>query len=196
MVRATLVGAFLIGAPLLLAASLKLTLSSPSQPAGQVLGVSETLHPEPQAPYIFSSLPEHTGSIDASIIAGDARVLILEKFLNQYRSPLAEYSTTLVEAADTHDLDFRLLPAIAMQESGGCKVIPHESNNCWGWGIHERGTLRFSSMELAINTVAEGLQENYLQAGLQTPEEIMSKYTPSSPGTWAFAVRHFMAEME
>ena len=32
--------------------------------------------------------------------------------------------------------DYRLLPAIAMQESTLCRSIPVDSHNCWGWGIY------------------------------------------------------------
>ncbi len=65
-----------------------------------------------------------------------------------------------------------------------------------GWGVHSRGTLGFSGWEEAIETVARGLREDYLDQGLVTPEQMMTKYTPLSNGSWAFGIRQFMGEME
>ena len=44
-------------------------------------------------------------------------------------------------------MDFRLLPAIAMQESNLCKKILPDTFNCLGLGIHARGTWGFPSFE-------------------------------------------------
>lgn len=129
----------------------------------------------------------------------DARPEIVANFLRRYNSPMEPHDTygqVFVEVADKYELDFRLLPAIAMNESGLCKAIPENSYNCFGYGIHSRGTLRFESYETAIDTVAKGLKKNYIDQGRTTPEQIMQKYTPSSPnGAWAKAVGQFMAEM-
>jgi len=103
----------------------------------------------------------------------------------------------LVETADLYGIDWKLLTAIAMKESGLCKIIPEESYNCWGWGIHSAGTLRFDSFEEGIDTVSRGIRENYVDIGLVTIEEIMSKWIPHSPnGAWAEGVRLYMAEMK
>ena len=93
-------------------------------------------------------------------------------------------------------MDFRLLVAIAQQESNLCKKIPEGTHNCWGWGIHSKGTLGFDSYPEAIETVSQGIRRDYLNKGYTTPEEIMKKYTPSSPGTWAFGVNKFLGQME
>ena len=145
---------------------------------------------------VYAPSSNQLPSLEYQVISGDARVEILRKYLESFDSPLATASADLVAAADKYDLDFRLLPAIARQESNGCKYIPPNSNNCWGWGIHKRGTLKFPDLKTAIYTVAQGLRERYLDDGLTTPEQIMQRYTPSSPGTWAQAVRQFMSEME
>src|SRR5690348_9141537 len=50
----------------------------------------------------------------------DARPQIIERFLKRYDSPMKphdEYGKKLVDIADKYNLDYRLLPAIAMQES-------------------------------------------------------------------------------
>lgn len=191
MVRIFLATLFFLGAPTLLGVSLYMAqaVTQPSVLGAQTVSL-------PSVPYVFAALPPNMPEIKSHIISGDARTLIVAQFLEQYNAPLASSAAELVSAADTYGLDFRLLPAISMQESNGCKIIPHGSHNCWGWGIHSRGSLGFDSINEGIHTVAKGLSENYINQGLITPEEIMSKYTPSSPGTWSNAVRHFMEEME
>ncbi len=133
---------------------------------------------------------------DNYVVVADSRPLIIKKYLTSFDSPLLPYADLIFKTSQDYGLDYRLLLAIAQQESNLCKKIPEDSYNCWGWGIHSRGTLRFSSYEEAILAVAKGLKEDYLDKGLKTPEEIMTKYTPLSDGSWAFGVRQFMEEME
>lgn len=135
-------------------------------------------------------------SIDSSFETSDSRAYLLDQYLKHYNSPLVGMGGEIVRISDMYSLDYRLLVAIAQQESNLCKIIPPETYNCWGWGIHSKGTLGFGSFKEAFHTVAKGLREEYLDKGYTTPEEIMSKYTPSSPGTWAFGVNHFMSEIE
>jgi hypothetical protein len=128
----------------------------------------------------------------------DSRPTIVANFLERYNSPLTpydEYGEKLVAIADKYNIDFRLLPAIAMQESNLCKVIPPDSYNCLGFGVHSRGTLGFDNYEAGFERAAKELKANYIDRGLTTPEEIMSKYTPSSNGSWAASVNQWMAEM-
>ncbi|HTK03192.1 MAG TPA: hypothetical protein VL401_00250 [Alphaproteobacteria bacterium] len=145
---------------------------------------------------VYASLPTKFPSIDGEVESKDARGEIIKKYLESYNSPLVPYSDLIVETADKYNLDFRLIPAIARQESNLCKIIPPSSYNCWGWGIHSKGTLGFSSFEEGIETVSKGIRENYLDKGYTTVEDIMSKYTPQSNGSWARGVNQFIAEME
>jgi hypothetical protein len=144
----------------------------------------------------FEALETTSALLKSNIVVGDARPLIIQRYLDYYQSPLAPYSEYIFEISQQTGIDYRLLVAIAQQESNLCKKIPEDSYNCWGWGIHSRGTLRFSSYPEAIKTVAEGIKENYISKGLETAEEIMSKYTPLSNGSWAVGVNQFMEEME
>ncbi|PIX69017.1 hypothetical protein COZ40_00235 [Candidatus Roizmanbacteria bacterium CG_4_10_14_3_um_filter_39_13] len=98
--------------------------------------------------------------------------------------------------ADQYTLDYRLIPAIAMQESGLCKHIYEGSHNCWGWGIYGNKVTRFDSYEEAIETISRGIKKNYIDKGLTTPEAIMRKYTPPSDGSWAFGVNTFLKMIE
>ena len=154
----------------------------------QVLGVNEY--------QLYAALPKELESIDSLIKTADARPEILRNFFLKYNSPLEPESQLLVDIADNYNLDFRLLPAIAMQESNLCKKIPEDSYNCWGYGIYGDKVVRFESYAQGAEIVAKSIRNKYVDKGLITPEEIMAKYTPSSNGSWAKAVRLFMERME
>lgn len=147
----------------------------------------------------FNAPPPGGVVLGESVVRLESRPLILRKFLEYYRSPLAEYAQTLIDVADRYGLDWRLLPAIAGQESTFCRTIPEDSHNCWGWAIHESYTKMFETWESAIETVGKGLAEDYLTRGLETPEEIMTRYCPRSAerdGSWARGVNYFIWALE
>lgn len=133
---------------------------------------------------------------------GDARVPLVHNFLKRHNSPILaedpEFAQFLVELADSHSMDFRLLPAIAMQESNLCKVIPEGSHNCLGLGVHARGTWGFETYRENFEAAAKILKKNYIDIGLTTTELIEKKYNPTSAnrdGSWASSVNQWMAEM-
>lgn len=126
----------------------------------------------------------------------DIRIANLKYFFRKYDSVLYDQSDYIVRTADQYKLDYRLLPAIAMQESGLCKYIYEGSHNCWGWGIYGNKITRFDSYEEAIETISRGIKKNYIDKGLTTPEAIMRKYTPPSDGSWAFGVNTFLKMIE
>ncbi len=145
---------------------------------------------------IFAALPDTSPATSIKLISSDARGDIVKYYLEKYDSPLIPYAYYIVNVADENNIDFRLLTAIARQESNLCKYVPENTYNCWGWGIHSQGTLAFSSFEDGIKTVTEGLKKDYINKGYTTPDEIMKKYTPLSDGSWANAVNIFINEME
>lgn len=145
---------------------------------------------------VYASLPDPVGGVDAGPIKADGRVEMIRQYLEEYNSPISDKAEFIVSTSEKYGLDYRLLVAIAQQESNLCKKIPEGTYNCWGWGIHSQGTLAFRSYEEAIEAVAKGLKENYLDIGLTTPQEIMSKYTPLSNGSWAHGVELFLSQME
>jgi hypothetical protein len=145
---------------------------------------------------LYAALPMNSGEVLGTMETGDARPIIINKYLLKYNSPLQPYADFIVTVSDKYSLDWRLLVAIAQQESNLGKKIPEGSFNAWGWGIHSEGTLKFFSWEEAIETVAKGIKENYVDKGYQTPEEIMGKYTPLSNGSWAYGVNQFLNELE
>lgn len=105
---------------------------------------------------------------------------------------------TFVFEADRYGIDWKLLPAIAFQESSLGKNIPKNSYNAFGWGVYsgENSGASFTSWQDAIEKVARGIKERYISKGLTSPEAIMTRYTPNDDGTWVFAVKTAMDEME
>lgn len=143
----------------------------------------------------YAALPNDNYNLSDKIITKEGRVEIVRQFLAKYESPLEENAIDIVQIADKYDLDFRLIPAIAMQESNLCKKIPPNSHNCWGFGIYGGKVTRFENYPQAIEIVTKTLATKYKARGLVTPEQIMSMYTPSSNGSWARSVNHFMEKM-
>ena len=132
----------------------------------------------------------------AEIKSGDARSANLKIFFRKHNSSLYDYADKIVEVSDKYQFDYRLLPAIAMQESNLCRVIPDDSHNCWGWGIYGTTVTKFDSYDEAIETVAKGIRKHYIDKGLVTASAIMKKYTPPSQGSWAYGVNTFLKALE
>ncbi len=145
----------------------------------------------------YAALPTNQNLIEQSIEQKDARVANLQQFFTRYQSPLEPYAQDIIDSADYYDLDWKLVPAIAMQESNLCKKIPKDSYNCWGFGIYGSKVTRFTNYQDAIKIVTKTLATEYKEKrGLETPSEIMTRYTPSNTGAWAYAVSHFINVLE
>lgn len=131
----------------------------------------------------------------------DPRVLALNKFLDDYHSPMAKYAKTFVEEADKYGLDWRLLASISGVESAFGNLIPDNSNNGWGWrGINgnEAGWSMFSSWQEAISHITQRIAEGY---GTDlTPFDIEPTYCPpcaeNSEHAWANGVNNYMNQLE
>ena len=145
---------------------------------------------------LYQALPNSAGSVSFEVGMADARPVIIRQYLEKYRSPLVNQADHFFQISQKYNLDYRLLVAIAQQESNLGKKVPDDTHNAWGWGIHSRGTLGFSSWEEGIETVAQGLRENYLNRGFVDVEQIAARYAPPSKESWAFGVNQFMKEME
>lgn len=122
----------------------------------------------------------------------DPRVIILKEFFGRYNSPLIDYAQAIVDTSDNYDLDWRLLPAIAMQESTLCKKTPVNSFNCWGFGIYGGKVTRFSDYGEAINVITKAMARDYHALGLKDPSEIVKKYTPANTNNWSGNVSFIM----
>lgn len=147
---------------------------------------------------LYAALPDNGSGFYEVIDSSDARPQIIDHFFKGHNAPLESFGKVFVETSDKYRLDFRLLPSIAMQESNGGKKVISDSYNPFGYGIYGGQVKKFASYEEAIERVGKGLREDYLDKGLDTPEKIMTKYTPSSVdlgGPWAEGVAFFMEEL-
>ncbi len=96
--------------------------------------------------------------------------------------PLLGQGKKMVEEAEKNDLDWRLLPAIAVRESTGGKFdCVKVTNNPFGWGSCKIG---FKSNEDAIETVARNLGGNNPNTAKhyedKTTKQILRTYNPPS----------------
>lgn len=147
----------------------------------------------------YAALPGTDITLQAYAQESDGRVAKIDQFLTKYGSPLKPFSQNIVDAADKYGISYKLLPAIAMQESGVCRNIIPGSYNCWGWGIYKDHTTTFPDYPTAIDTVSKGLAQHYVKKGMTTPEQIMQVYNPTSSangGSWAHGVNYFLNELQ
>lgn len=187
-----ILGSWFILTPVTIAASITLLGRSTGQFGGLILGARDTRYD------IFVARPPLLGATSQEISSGDARPHLVEKFLRQYNSPIAGHGAFFVEMADKYGIDWKLVAAIAFQESNLGKRIPSGSFNAWGWAVYTGKTsgATFDSWPNAIESVTRGLARDYYGRGLKTPEQIMTRYTPNSNGSWAEAINFAMEDIE
>ncbi len=122
----------------------------------------------------------------------DQRAVILHDYLAKYDSPLQDHAQDFVDAADTYNVDWKLVPSIAGVESTFGKNIPGGYNG-WGWGVYGDQAIYFTSWRSGIFTVTQGLRENYLNKGLTDPYQINYAYAASP--AWGGHVSYFMNDL-
>jgi hypothetical protein len=84
----------------------------------------------------------------------DPRLNALRKFFTTLKCPLASAAEVFLAEADSHNLDWRLLPSLAIIETGGGRVS--RGNNIFGWN---NGNASFPSLGAAIHQVAKTLAD-------------------------------------
>ncbi|MDE2026181.1 MAG: hypothetical protein KGJ07_06825 [Patescibacteria group bacterium] len=149
-------------------------------------------------PIAYTALPATVQQISGNIGTTDARVTKLLTFFKEHNSLLAD--ETLVERmvtdADTYKIDYTFVPAIAMQESRGCKVIPRGSeNNCWGLGIYTHHNQPYTSYAEGIDAATKTLAK-FNRNGLITLEQIGSKWNPGNTNDWVGKVNYFISQIQ
>ena len=82
----------------------------------------------------------------------DPRIVKLHGFLTHLNCPIASMARDFVQIADAKHLDWRLLPSIAVVESGGGKA--YRNNNIFGWNA---GHQTFPTIRSGIEQVADRL---------------------------------------
>jgi hypothetical protein len=108
----------------------------------------------------------------------------IDAYFDKYDAPLKGYGMKFVIEAENNNLDWRLLPAIAMRESTGgkhaCKSVP---NSVFGYGSCK---LSFDSIDSSIEVVARSLGGNDPQTANhydnKTTLQILKKYNSIIPG--------------
>jgi hypothetical protein len=102
----------------------------------------------------------------------DPRLGLLKRYLANIKAPTHHLAEEFLAAADRHTLDWRLLPSIAVIESGAGKA--YINNNIFGW---DSGKKRFSTIEAGIHAVAERLRHSRLYRNKKVPE-LLNTYNP------------------
>ena len=90
----------------------------------------------------------------------DPRTVRLKKFFAKLHCPVIGLADEFVHAADDNQLDWRLLPSIAVIESGGGKA--YKNNNVFGWnqGLEAFPTIRAGIHEVAFKLGKSPLYRN------------------------------------
>ena len=104
--------------------------------------------------------------------APDVRGQRLEAFFRAYDCPGPFHVQEYLRAADSHALDYRILPAISLVEStcGAFQLM----NNRWGWDSTQSG---FESVPAGIDYITAQLAENPKYKG-KTVKEKLFTYNP------------------
>lgn len=101
----------------------------------------------------------------------------IDAYFGKYDLPLEGYGMKFVIEAEKNNLDWRLLPSIAMAESTGGKFGCH--NNPFGWGSCK---IKFESYDQAIEVVAWNLGGNNPNTARhyagKTTSQIIDMYNP------------------
>ena len=121
--------------------------------------------------------------LGTTIVAADARSLLLESFLRQHGSPMTPYAETIVKKADENGIDFRLVVAIAMCESNLGKRMPsRDSFNAWGISVYtgEQSGATFRDWPHAIEWVSTYIKDKYYSRGLIDLRDIGAVWAPPS----------------
>jgi hypothetical protein len=196
MKRALLMASFIIGnLSILIVAMIFLTIyttrsSSADTPTDLVLE-----SPESNYAVVGTSI-SLPSALSGQIIVSDARALLLDSFYKRYRSPMVGLGKDLVSAADKYGIPFSFVTAVGQCEGGSGKTMPANSFNTWGYGIYGGKVKQFESWQAGIEAVTKDLALNYFKRGLNTPEEIMARYAPSStPGYWVSCVNQYLTEL-
>jgi hypothetical protein len=114
----------------------------------------------------------------------DPRLKSLQKFFQRGAYPVGQFSADFLEAADHNNLDWRLLPSLAVIESSGGKNF--KNNNVFGWN---NGEAVFPSVKAGIHSVADRLanSKHYRDKDLQA---MLETYNPNAE--YSVAVKSVM----
>ena len=140
----------------------------PNLPSYGIGSVAPVVVSQAQANQVDPTLKLEAGAIDA--------------YFTSHDMPLSGLGLEMAEAANSNNIDWRLLPAIAVREStGGKNACDKVENNPFGWGSCKIG---FRSLNEAIETVAMNLGGNNPNTAKhydnKTTKQILHSYNPPS----------------
>ncbi len=128
----------------------------------------------------FGNSSNNAPSIEDQTLEDQANAI--DAYFRKYGMPLQGMGLKMAMEARDHDMDWRLIPAIAVRESTGGKFACKKATfNPFGWGSCKIG---FDSYEKAIEILAKNLAgknpktEHYYSG--KTTKEILQKYNPPS----------------
>ena len=135
---------------------------------------------------------DHAGTNSADQVNYAAKKAAIKGVLERYDSPMLGSVDDFMKACRTYNLNCYLLPAIAGLESTFGQFTWPGSNNPFGW---DRGYMAFKDWGEAIDTVGQGLRENYMnERGALDVYSIGPIYSESP--TWAARVHNLMLQFE
>ncbi len=113
-----------------------------------------------------------------------AKADAIDNYFASKNAPLSGYGMKFVTEAEKNNIDWRLLPAIAMRETTGGKFAcknPNAPYNNFGWHSCKKG---FDSVDESIEHISMILggsngRSRYYTEGM-TSEQILKKYNPDS----------------
>jgi hypothetical protein len=120
-----------------------------------------------------TQIGEHTAVPPTRSNSPDPRLVRLRQFFSERDCPITKYAADFIQAADTHALDWRLLPSISVVESGGGKAFMN--NNVFGW---DSCRVRFPSIRAGIHIVASRLANSRLYRD-KSLDEMLRTYNPN-----------------
>ncbi len=119
----------------------------------------------------------------------------IDAYYTKRGMPLKGYGEKMVAEAEKNNLDWRLLPAIAIKESTGGKFACYK--NPFGWGSCK---IKFASYDDAIEVVARNLGGNNPNTARyykdKTTEEKLHHYNNSVVPTYTGEIMQFMELIE
>lgn len=153
------------------------------------------VYAEEKAKSISASLTASSAATPLVYKGQDTRVDTLQRFLEQYDSPLAGDAQAFVDEADRNNIDWRLVTAISGVESTWAHAEPVNCYNSWGYNIYGDHVRCFASYKEAIGVISYDLRHLYMdQWGASDVYSIGSKYAASP--TWAARVAMFMQNIQ
>lgn len=134
--------------------------------------------------FIASSSDDQTLSVQDKALQQEReeKAAKIDAYFEKGNMPLAGYGMKMVLEAEEHELDWRLIPAIAVREStGGLHACKKASFNPFGWSSCKTG---FKSYDHAIEVIAKNLGGDNSNTATyydnKSVEQILKAYNPPS----------------